>query len=411
MYLWYMKKVINEAVFSSPLDNTSVNSKFGPRWGRSHNGVDLAANAANVKSPLDGVVDVGEIRNDSCGGTIIITHPDGFKTGYCHMQKINVRPGQKVRKGDIIGVSGGGANDPGRGRSDGRHLHFTLRKDGKLVDPMQYIDKVNVSSSDISFSGATPSKDGDGKTNWDDFFNKDTSKLLDKVASPKKTSDSLLSKILKPLEDALNLKTEMMESLPILSEEYSLPDAYPHSSYEYIVRKGRDLRSPESGLVTFVGNDSTCRNTIIVRHELDGKKFSTQFCDVEFPKVKNNERVSKGQKLGSSSSNITVTVFDKSKTKVKFRDVESIGLEPKDKNKIKTKTEKRYESPKKRTSDPLLSLLTKPLDVLNFDNVKTSSEVDQVPEYKWVDWLKKNVTTTSKNESINRNIDKIKKLL
>jgi hypothetical protein len=103
-------------------------------------------------------------------------------------------------------------------------------------------------------------------------------------------------------------------------------------------------------------------------------------------------------------------VLDKSKSKIKFKDVESIGVKVKDK-KVKDKKEKEYDSPKKGTSDPLLSLLTKPLDMLNFDNVKTSSEVDQVPEYKWVDWIKKNITTTSKNESIERNINKIKKLL
>jgi hypothetical protein len=154
-----------------------------------------------------------------------------------------------------------------------------------------------------------------------------------------------------------------------------------------------------------VGNDSTCRNTIIIRHEIERKTFYTQFCNVEFPKVSNNEKVSKGQKLGSSSSNITATVLDKSKSKIKFKDVESIGL------KIKPKEPKEPKEPKKRTSDPLLSLLTKPLDMLNFDNVKTSSEVDQVPEYEWVDWIKKNITTTSKNESIERNINKIKKLL
>ncbi len=403
-----MKKVLNEAVFSSPLNTVSVNSPFGARWGKTHNGVDLAANAAEVKAPLDGVVQIGDFKNDNCGGTIVIKHPDGFQTGYCHMQKINVRSGQNVRKGDIIGISGGGINDKGRGRSDGRHLHFTLRKDGQLVDPMKYINKVNVSSSEISLSGATPSKDSG--TNWDDFFS-DKSKLVTKPSASKKSSDPFLSQILKPLEDALNLKTEMMESLPILSEEYSLPDASPYSSYEYIIRKGKDLKSPEKGIVTFVGNDSTCRNTIIVRHELGGKNFYTQFCDVEFPKVKNNEKVSKGQKIGSSSSNILVTVLDKSKTKIKFKDVESIGLEPKDTKKNKSKSDKGYESPKKRTTDPLLSLLLKPLDVLNFDDVKTSSKVDEVPEFKWVDWMKKNITTTSKNESINRNIDRIKKLL
>ena len=108
-----MKKVLNEAVFSSPLNTVSVNSPFGARWGKTHNGVDLAANAAEVKAPLDGVVQIGDFKNDNCGGTIVIKHPDGFQTGYCHMQKINVRSGQNVRKGDIIGISGGGINDKG----------------------------------------------------------------------------------------------------------------------------------------------------------------------------------------------------------------------------------------------------------------------------------------------------------
>jgi murein DD-endopeptidase MepM/ murein hydrolase activator NlpD len=138
------KSVVNEVALISPLDRTSVNSKFGPRWGRLHNGVDLAANAIEVKSPADGVVEVGAIKNDSCGGTIIISHAGGFKTGFCHMQKITVKPGENVKQGDVIGISGGGKGDVGRGRSDGRHLHFTLRKDGKIVDPMDYINKTGV---------------------------------------------------------------------------------------------------------------------------------------------------------------------------------------------------------------------------------------------------------------------------
>ena len=138
------KSVVNEVALISPLNQTSVNSKFGPRWGRLHNGVDLAANAIEVKSPADGVVEVGAIKNDSCGGTIIISHAGGFKTGFCHMQKITVKPGENVKQGDVIGISGGGKGDVGRGRSDGRHLHFTLRKDGKVVDPMDYINKTGV---------------------------------------------------------------------------------------------------------------------------------------------------------------------------------------------------------------------------------------------------------------------------
>ena len=396
----------------NPVGASNVSSPFGEKRSyETHPGVDIPVpSGTSIKAPLDGVVKTANINhNRMCGGTIDIDYGNGFWSRFCHCRRIDVKEGDIVKRGQVVGLTGGKKGETGAGNSGGPHLHFTLKKDGKLVDPMKYIDRIDAGTSDFSMSGATQSSDGDGKTNWDDFFNKDTSKLLNKVVGPKKSSDPLLSKILKPLEDALNLKTEMMESLPVLSEQYSLQNGSPYSSYEYIIRQGKDIKSPEKGVVTFVGNDSTCRNTIIIRHEIERKTFYTQFCNVESPKVSNNEKVSKGQKLGSSSSNITATVLDKSKSKIKFKDVESIGLKVKDK-KDKEK-EKKYDSPKKRTSDPLLSLLTKPLDMLNFDNVKTSSEVDQVPEYKWVDWIKKNITTTSKNESIERNINKIKKLL
>lgn len=398
----------------NPVGASNVSSPFGEKRSyETHPGVDIPVpSGTSIKAPLDGVVKTANINhNRQCGGTIDIDYGNGFWSRFCHCRRIDVKEGDIVKRGQVVGLTGGKKGETGAGNSGGPHLHFTLKKDGKNVDPMKYIDKIDAGTSDFSMSGATQSSDGDSKTNWDDFFNKDTSKLLNKVVGPKKSSDPLLSKILKPLEDALNLKTEMMESLPVLSEQYSLQNGSPYSSYEYIIRQGKDVKSPEKGIVTFVGNDSTCRNTIIIRHEIERKTFYTQFCNVEFPKVSNNEKVSKGQKLGSSSSNITATVLDKSKSKIKFKDVESLGVNPPKTKNNKSVSDKGYESPNKRTSNPLLSLLTKPLDMLNFDNVKTSSEVDQVPEYKWVDWMKKNITTTSKNESIERNINKIKKLL
>ena len=88
------KSLLQEVALAAPLNNIKVNSGFGPRWGTTHNGVDFAANAENVKAPADGVVEIGAIKNDACGGTIVISHADGFKTGFCHMQKISVSPGQ-----------------------------------------------------------------------------------------------------------------------------------------------------------------------------------------------------------------------------------------------------------------------------------------------------------------------------
>jgi murein DD-endopeptidase MepM/ murein hydrolase activator NlpD len=162
---------LQEASLNAPLDKISVNSPFGPRWGTTHNGVDFAADAAEVKAPADGVVEVGEIKNDDCGGTVIINHADGFKTGFCHLQKINVHAGQEVKQGDVIAISGGGANDPGRGRSDGRHLHFTLRKNGQLLNPMDYINKDDV------MTGESP------KSSESEDSSKDTSSEIEKPDS------------------------------------------------------------------------------------------------------------------------------------------------------------------------------------------------------------------------------------
>lgn len=134
------KKPINEVQISSPIGDTSVNSPFGSRGGRQHHGVDLKADSGTqIKSPLDGeVIDAG-IKADSCGGTIYIQHADGLKSRYCHCKQINVRKGQLVKKGEIIGLTGGGEGDTGKGRSDGPHLHFELYKDGRTVDPIQYL--------------------------------------------------------------------------------------------------------------------------------------------------------------------------------------------------------------------------------------------------------------------------------
>jgi murein DD-endopeptidase MepM/ murein hydrolase activator NlpD len=138
-----------DTVFSSPLSKLDVTSGFGPRWGRFHNGVDLKANDEKVKSPADGLVTYTADNEYPCGGTIKIKHSNGYSTAYCHIQRIDVKKGQLVKKGDIIGITGGGAGDPGRGRSDGPHLHFVLKKDDVPIDPMKFLDKDALDIGDI----------------------------------------------------------------------------------------------------------------------------------------------------------------------------------------------------------------------------------------------------------------------
>lgn len=133
-------KRINESTLVSPIGPTSVNSPFGPRWGSIHYGVDLRARSGTeIRTPLDGEVIDAKTKNNACGGTIFIKHADGYKTRYCHCKQINVSKGDIVKKGDVIGLTGGGSGDSGRGRSSGPHLHFEVYKDGKPVDPMDHL--------------------------------------------------------------------------------------------------------------------------------------------------------------------------------------------------------------------------------------------------------------------------------
>lgn len=134
------KETVSESTLSSPIGDTAVASPYGPRWGRIHHGVDLnASSGTQIKSPLDGEVIDAEIRNDACGGTIYINHADGYKTRYCHCKQINVKKGDIVKKGDVVGLTGGGNGEVGQGRSTGPHLHFEVYKDGKTVDPMNHL--------------------------------------------------------------------------------------------------------------------------------------------------------------------------------------------------------------------------------------------------------------------------------
>jgi murein DD-endopeptidase MepM/ murein hydrolase activator NlpD len=128
--------------------NICSGCNYGQRRSGKHAGIDLAAKSGtNVLAPLDGVVTDAKIRNNACGGTLEIDHGtiDGHKTKtrYCHLKNIKVSKGEKVSKGQVVGLSGGGKNDEGKGRSSGPHLHFELYKDGNHLDPKDYILAAN----------------------------------------------------------------------------------------------------------------------------------------------------------------------------------------------------------------------------------------------------------------------------
>lgn len=121
-------------------DTFRFTSGFGvrrdPKGGgrRMHAGVDFAApRGTPIYATADGVVTVAG-RESGYGNVVRIRHELGFETVYAHQNKIRVKPGQKVSRGDRIGDMGT------TGRSTGVHLHYEVRVNGKAVNPMTYLE-------------------------------------------------------------------------------------------------------------------------------------------------------------------------------------------------------------------------------------------------------------------------------
>lgn len=128
----------------SPLAvDTVVTSGFGHRnvktnslASTNHKGIDLrAVSGTKIVSPADGVVEVANYNSGKCGGMIQINHGQ-YSTKYCHVKQIKVSKGDNIKKGQEVGLSGGGINDYGRGNSNKQHLHFEVLAGGNNVDPL-----------------------------------------------------------------------------------------------------------------------------------------------------------------------------------------------------------------------------------------------------------------------------------
>lgn len=108
-------------------------SGFGRRWGRAHEGIDLAgAHGSPIYATADGVVTHAGWEN-GYGKMVEIRHPYGLVTRYGHMSDIKVSEGQNVSRGDRIGDMGN------TGRSTGTHLHYEVHVSGTPVNPMTFI--------------------------------------------------------------------------------------------------------------------------------------------------------------------------------------------------------------------------------------------------------------------------------
>lgn len=134
-----------------PTKSRRVTSPWGARWGTWHNGIDigrLEKDGEEIFAVADGTV-ARAWKSTSYGNTVILDHAPDLSSLYAHMTKFTVKPGDRVKAGQVIGYMGN------TGDSQGVHLHFGVSqtkyngaiyfsKDSKgvahkNVDPMPYL--------------------------------------------------------------------------------------------------------------------------------------------------------------------------------------------------------------------------------------------------------------------------------
>jgi murein DD-endopeptidase MepM/ murein hydrolase activator NlpD len=117
---------------SSPVRGIET-SPYGPRGGRNHDGIDIAAPTGTaVLAAACGTVSVRE-QQSGYGNMVCITHSSQFSTCYAHLSAFNVSNGQAVKTGQVIGRVGC------TGSCTGPHLHFETRVNGTARDPKPYL--------------------------------------------------------------------------------------------------------------------------------------------------------------------------------------------------------------------------------------------------------------------------------
>lgn len=128
-----------------PINKNNLRGRIGafgsrrhPVTGRmhGHQGIDLGGRTGDpVYATGNGTVAFDNMGASGYGKQIVIDHGFGYKTRYAHLSKLLVVPGQKVRRGELIGEVGS------TGRSTGPHLHYEVIYMGRVVDPLNYFSR------------------------------------------------------------------------------------------------------------------------------------------------------------------------------------------------------------------------------------------------------------------------------
>ncbi|WP_134706241.1 M23 family metallopeptidase [Rahnella sp. CJA17(1/100)] len=132
--------------FSSPLNiPLRITSAFSMRWHpllrrfSQHEGTDFAAPPFTPVFATEKGIVVEAKYHPVAGNYVVVRHPQGWKSRYLHLNRLNVVPGQEIKQGSIVAYSGN------TGRSTGPHLHFELMHQGQPVDAVKFLSASNAS--------------------------------------------------------------------------------------------------------------------------------------------------------------------------------------------------------------------------------------------------------------------------
>jgi len=143
IYKTNTKELLWQKDFILPLQS-KITSSFGTKRVYNnklksyHSGVDFKAKENTpIRASNSGKVVISQNRFYA-GNSIVIDHGHGIYTGYYHLNTLNKKTGDSIKRGEILGLSGS------TGRVTGPHLHFSAKVQGLTVDPLQLIQVLNL---------------------------------------------------------------------------------------------------------------------------------------------------------------------------------------------------------------------------------------------------------------------------
>ena len=210
----YLLQMIPNGNPVSPFSGYS--SGFGGRFHpvleqrKFHYGLDFVAKiGTSVLAPGDGIVEYAGFNSGGFGNLIILSHNFGFKTYFAHLSEIDVKVGDYITKGTVIGKTGN------TGRSSGPHLHYEIHYLGKRMDPKNFA-KWSLENYDYIFKNEKGVK-------WQSLI--EMTKLQTQIIQQKNP-------------DANDLYLKVLESSHIQEEEYFFHTI--HSDWDNIIRTIRE---------------------------------------------------------------------------------------------------------------------------------------------------------------------------